>query len=197
MLHQFQTTCHTIASIILKIIGRRLKSILPQLMKNLRLGIKAKKEGLGTKITTRKIKLNFTKQQNTLVRSAIKNILGKKENNQTTFALTDVSPRTEGKPALIILKKVAICVVKNLSLIDIEKQNAAQKNVRRVYDISVEGCHEYVANGLLVSNSWDSIRYALSKMIKNRMIGFTEKQKRDNNKRVKTTIAPSMEEKSW
>jgi len=47
------------------------------------------------------------------------------------------------------------------------------------------------------NHGWDSVRYALSNMIKNRMIGFTEKQKRDNNKRVKTTIAPSMEEKSW
>ena len=46
-------------------------------------------------------------------------------------------------------------------------------------------------------HGWDSVRYALSKMIKNRMIGFTEKQKRDNNKRAKTTIAPAMDEKSW
>ncbi len=47
------------------------------------------------------------------------------------------------------------------------------------------------------NHGWDSVRYALSMMIKNRMIGFTEKQKRDNNKRAKTTIAPAMDEKSW
>ena len=48
-----------------------------------------------------------------------------------------------------------------------------------------------------VNHGWDSVRYALSMMIKNRMVGFTEKQKRDNNKRAKTTIAPAMDEKSW
>lgn len=46
-------------------------------------------------------------------------------------------------------------------------------------------------------HGWDSVRYALSKMIKERMLGFTKKQQRDNNKRKKTTTAPRIDETSW
>jgi len=36
----------------------------------------------------------------------------------------------------------------------------------RVYNLTVEDQHEYFANGILVSNCWDSIRYALEPLIK-------------------------------
>jgi len=47
------------------------------------------------------------------------------------------------------------------------------------------------------NHGWDSVRYSLSKLIKERLAGFTKKQQRDNNRREKTTIAPSMNEKCW
>lgn len=39
------------------------------------------------------------------------------------------------------------------------------KQSERVYDLSIEGEHEYFANGILVSNCWDAIRYGASPMI--------------------------------
>ena len=37
-----------------------------------------------------------------------------------------------------------------------------------VYDLAVFGCHEFMANGVLVSNCWDAIRYACGPLIRNR-----------------------------
>ena len=34
---------------------------------------------------------------------------------------------------------------------------------REVYDLWIEDCHEYYANGLLVSNCVDGVRYTLEK----------------------------------
>lgn len=44
----------------------------------------------------------------------------------------------------------------------------APNNIARVYDISVEDHHEYFANGILVSNCMDALRYALAPIIKRR-----------------------------
>ena len=38
----------------------------------------------------------------------------------------------------------------------------------KVYDITVEDQHEFFANGILVSNCIDSLRYALQPYIKNK-----------------------------
>ncbi len=37
-----------------------------------------------------------------------------------------------------------------------------------VYDLAVLDCHEFVASGVLVSNCWDAVRYALEPMIRQR-----------------------------
>jgi hypothetical protein len=56
-----------------------------------------------------------------------------------------------------MLWQSADSVEKNLAPTYIQKQNAAQKNVQPVYDISVNsGC--FYANGILVSNC-DVVRY--------------------------------------
>lgn len=47
------------------------------------------------------------------------------------------------------------------------------------------------------NHGWDAIRYALDKLIQKRRIGFSKKQSRDNNRREKTTIAPSQDETCW
>lgn len=36
-----------------------------------------------------------------------------------------------------------------------------------VYDLAVADCHEFIASGILVSNCWDAVRYALQPLIKN------------------------------
>lgn len=78
---------------------------------------------------------------------------------------------------LMMLLKIANGVEKNLKATNIQKQGFAVDTVQdvevigiadKVYDITVEDQHEFFANGVLVSNCIDSIRYALQPYIKNR-----------------------------
>ena len=47
------------------------------------------------------------------------------------------------------------------------------------------------------NHGWDSVRYALSEMIKQRLLGFTKKHMRDNNRQEKSTRAPSLNDREW
>lgn len=54
---------------------------------------------------------------------------------------------------------------------DSARTSARLERYERVYDLMVEGQHEYIANRVLVSNCTDAIRYALQPMIRNRPAG--------------------------
>lgn len=73
-------------------------------------------------------------------------------------------------------------VGKSIKQDTLDYQNIATKTARlkhleigeswkeRVYDIMVEDCHEYYANGLLVHNCLDPMRYSYNKLMSNKII---------------------------
>ena len=67
-----------------------------------------------------------------------------------------------------MLKKIAYFVTKNLFQTSTKKELTVQKVVvqeigeREVFDIMVKDKHEYTANGLLVHNCIDALRYSLA-----------------------------------
>jgi phage terminase large subunit len=80
------------------------------------------------------------------------------------FAQTNVSQHIEGVSESMTLKSNALFVKENLSGINIQKQNVVAINVEelkevKVYDLMIENNHEYFANGILVHNCIDALRY--------------------------------------
>ena len=64
----------------------------------------------------------------------------------------------------MILKAPVLYVKKNTLKTDIQQAklvavNVAEPYEAEVYDLMVEDCHEYFANGILVHNCIDGIRY--------------------------------------
>jgi hypothetical protein len=86
------------------------------------------------------------------------------------FVQTNVSQHIEEIQELTILKKNAVFVKENLSLISIQEQNVVAINVEQlqeslVYDLTVETNHEYFANGILVHNCMDALRYGCMRLL--------------------------------
>lgn len=86
------------------------------------------------------------------------------------FVRIVVNRNGEEKVVLIMSLELANFVIRNFQETDILKHYFAQspvegvaigKEKRRVYDLTIEGCHEYFANGLLVHNCLDALRYAV------------------------------------
>jgi phage terminase large subunit len=80
------------------------------------------------------------------------------------FAQTNVNQHIEGVSDLMTLKSNALFVKENLSGINIQKQNVVAINAEelkeaKVYDLMIENNHEYFANGILVHNCIDALRY--------------------------------------
>jgi len=79
-----------------------------------------------------------------------------------------------GKKKAINKKEFALLVEKSLAHTSLETQKTAQGNAvqlawqkqRRVYDLQVEGTHEYFANGILVHNCSDAAEYFLTNAFK-------------------------------
>jgi phage terminase large subunit len=96
-----------------------------------------------------------------------------KQNSSVTrinFALTNASQRLGESQALIIFSRIAHNVKSLLQRINTRKPKLVQGRVltvrrgaisRRVYDLTVENHHEFIAGGVLVSNCIDAARYAL------------------------------------
>ncbi|MBQ3942814.1 MAG: PBSX family phage terminase large subunit [Elusimicrobia bacterium] len=94
----------------------------------------------------------------------------KKIQNISDFVQMLASQNIEETKGLTILLKLVIFAVKNLLQANIQKQDFVQDNAqiiicgnieKEVYDLTVEDCHEFFANGILVHNCIDAIRYAL------------------------------------
>ena len=147
-------------------------------------------EVLWKKITISKIGIKANK-----VLSGIKNMLKNKiseylicqkkyvtavENNSNQksitkdFALTNAKVLGEENKDLKILLKIANGVEKNSQVINMLSKNVVVGNVvaitkehiaDKVYDLTVEDCHEFFANGILVHNCVDALRYALNSYI--------------------------------
>lgn len=90
------------------------------------------------------------------------------------FVQIVASQNTEECRDLITFQKFVKYVEKNLLQINTVMQDTVQDNVltvqcgkieKQVYDLTVEDCHEFFANGILVHNCLDAIRYALNDVI--------------------------------
>ena len=74
-----------------------------------------------------------------------------------------------------MLRGIAKLVVLYLFVINILGHKIVRANVvtiqgagksQRVYDLTVDGAHEFFASGILVHNCMDALRYSLAKLIK-------------------------------
>lgn len=90
------------------------------------------------------------------------------------FALTNAKVLGEENKDLMTLLKIANGVEKNSQVINMLSKNVVVGNVvaitkehiaDKVYDLTVEDCHEFFANGILVHNCVDALRYALNSYI--------------------------------
>jgi len=92
-----------------------------------------------------------------------------------------------------------IAFIRSFDMIIIHPRCTNMVEEARLYSYKIDKITKDILPVLVdkYNHGWDSVRYALSKLIKERLAGFTKQQQRDNNRRVKTTIAPSMNDKSW
>lgn len=135
-------------------------------------GIAVKRVLNGIKNMLRKIIGAFSICQKSNVRSAEKNLNLK--HTTINFVQMPVNQDTEDEAALITLLSVANGVEQNLKQINILKQDFVVGHVltieevgmaNEVYDLTVDDCHEFFANGILVHNCIDGLRYALNPYI--------------------------------
>lgn len=103
---------------------------------------------------------------NLLQHSKLKNIAHQFAKENSIQGLT-------GKKKAISKKDFALFAEMNLKHTNTEMSNAVQENVfqlaqkkQRVYDLQVEGTHEYFANGILVHNCSDAAEYMLCSAFK-------------------------------
>jgi PBSX family phage terminase large subunit len=133
--------------------------------RSLPIGIEAKKDGSGTASTQESKSAKILRwcalcaERNTQQRTRHRSIV-----------LTDAMPKAEGKAVLTTKQEsahyagsrlkqtstasnnIAVCLA--VQSIDVLSQRKA-----RVYDLTVEGCHEFFANGVLVHNCMDAANY--------------------------------------
>jgi len=82
-------------------------------------------------------------------------------NNVGTNSNPDITRHHQSKE--VILSTV-------ISTVDREHCVKEEEKLKMVYDIMVEDCHEYFANGLLVHNCIDSIRYIVTHRLKEKKV---------------------------
>ena len=124
---------------------------------------------LGISICQKKSALNVEKHSN------LKHIT-------TNFVQTLVNQRGDESRVLMTSRKPASYAERYLSQINIENKSLAVCNVERVtslksvggrvYDLTIDGQHEFFASGILVHNCIDALRYAMVDYIKARGYGF-------------------------
>jgi PBSX family phage terminase large subunit len=140
----------------------------------LRHGIPAKRGKRNTeKMGQRLMKSSFLQisPANSVERSSLQRRLG----TRISSALEYASRLGVGLPGLIMSRKSVNSVGKNSSPINSTRRVSAPARVRAVepvgraktvYDLTIEDEHEFFANGILVSNSIDAIRYGCEPFIR-------------------------------
>jgi len=93
-----------------------------------------------------------------------------KNQQQQNFAQTIASQLIEEKTKLITLKNNVLIAAQNTNQINTQGKNIVAVNVfqigeQEVYDLTVENEHEYFANGILVHNCIDAIRYVAMRLL--------------------------------
>lgn len=139
----------------------------------LRFGTPPKKEERGTASTAQAFGMTGPQltRSATLVAGRLR-LLISRLGTQGSAPIT-AGPPHAAIPALTISKYIARNVIRNLKRAVTGKARCAEDSVAQllriesgpravpVYNLSVEGYHEYYAQGVLVSNSYDDLRYAL------------------------------------
>ncbi len=145
----------TVLRILPTIPQKDLKKILYSLRNSKRLGKSQlnKKWILGD--NQRRAK-NSTKESEHLL-SKIKDTMTMSVKNVATYSSQEYLKRLDWQgPSINSIQNIAISTVDNVQVTSAGKQ--------RVYDLHVEDHHEYFANGLLVHNCMDSLRYAVAEL---------------------------------
>lgn len=144
-------------------------STLKQSEKKLKSGTKAKKAGNGIMNTESK---PFSKKRPSSLnaKSAEKNTI--QHSTEHDSVQISAGQSTAGSQELIMKSDCASAVEENLQLTSIQNPPFAQplvlqdiivnrEETQQVYDIEVNNTHEYFANGVLVHNCTDAIRYVV------------------------------------
>lgn len=106
------------------------------------------------------------------VRIAVMNFCQSNLVIKISFVQKHANPHGVVNPALTTKQEHALNAAKNLGLTSIREKSLALSPVQtvkkgkpavRVYDLTVEGQHEFFASGILVSNCIDAVRYALER----------------------------------
>jgi hypothetical protein len=133
-------------------------------------GMDQKKEKFGTEITQDRhgrSKQGFKKYANFVRRNSLFSLLFRLMQN---FVPQNVSPQREeglektismrnANPVGQSLPKAGFQEPKNAEEIAVKLSSRSPSSIEKVYNISVDGFHEYFANGILVHNSYDENRY--------------------------------------
>lgn len=112
---------------------------------------------------------------------AIQNMSETQKNK--SFAQTNVNLNFAGVQELMTYKENVLFAKSNSSSVNIQKSKCVAKSVlesievistsrQEVYDLTVSGDHEYFANGILVHNCMDALRYVVSQL---RRLGIIKK----------------------
>ena len=151
----------------LKTIPNLQKSFTQKVLKKLKSGISQQKveSGIGNTLLQKALEyLKRLKEYVLFVQKYLLQIL-----TIIKYALQNVNRNKEEIVGLTILQSNANIAVKNLKQTNIQELSIVHVNVgnsqeKQVYDLMVEDCHEYFANGILVHNCIDPIRYSLQSM---------------------------------
>ena len=143
------------------------KSFTQKVLKKLKSGISQQKVESGIGNTLLQKALEYLKRLKEYVLFVQKYLL--QMLNIIKYALQNVNRNKEEIVGLTILQSNANIAVKNLKQTNIQELSIVHVNVgnsqeKQVYDLMVEDCHEYFANGILVHNCIDPIRYSLQSM---------------------------------
>lgn len=149
------------------------KNILIRLENLLLNGIKAKKAESGIESIENDLILDAL----ILVMENVYNVVmntNEKQNIQN-FVATNVNQNIDGKVEKITLQKNASCAEKIILQANIVNKDFAEYIVdvkhigkaKKVYDLTIDEQHEFYANGILVHNCIDGLRYSLNGYITN------------------------------
>jgi phage terminase large subunit len=177
----------TMASMLnLKLTGKN-SSVLQEPESKPLSGMDQKKEGSGIQITIKKQKQQRKRISNALNVGLHSWALSQQENSVQENANRGIICELIELPGSGMRQEPVCNVQRNFKLTDGQKQRRVQSPVQqrleKVYDIEVEDCHEYFANGILVHNCSDANDYFICYAFQNEFLqyqkgGFSSKMSR-------------------
>lgn len=92
-----------------------------------------------------------------------------------------------------------ISVLKNFDQIVIHTRCERMQEEARLYSYKIDRLTKEVTPDIIdkYNHGWDAVRYALEPIIRDRAMGFTPEQEKQNQRSGTTTMAPSMSETAW